>query len=263
MGVTAAELVAIVTASLAGSLHCAAMCGGFAVAAAGSTDGARSGAVVGRQVAYALGRLVGYAGLGAVAGALGARLALAGETLAGIQDVAGIVTGLMLVMAGGLALAGRRVFSPPARDANVVAASALTDREPSGLRGALRRLRTRLARGAQRGDAWGAGLLGLASALLPCGWLWAFVALAMAAGGGVAGATVMSAFWLGTVPALAGVAWLTAGLGRKLAPHAPRIVAALMIALGLWSLLGRVAMPEAVEGLGGVPCHSPAVETGP
>lgn len=260
MAGTGVELTAIVIASVAGSLHCAAMCGGFAVAAGGVPDPARPGAAVVRQVAYACGRLLGYASLGAVAGLVGAQLALAGETLAGVQNAAAILTGVVLVVAGGLALAGRRLFSPPSISGDLVE---LGEGPPRGWRGALRRVRARLGRAGLRGDLWGAGVLGLCSALLPCGWLWAFIALAMGSGGAAMGVTVMAAFWLGTVPALAGVAWLTSGLGRTLSPHAPRIVAALMIALGLWSLLGRVAMPGAVDALGGAPCHAPTVEAEP
>ncbi|MBE7450024.1 MAG: sulfite exporter TauE/SafE family protein [Kofleriaceae bacterium] len=40
-----------------------------------------------------------------------------------------------------------------------------------------------------------AALLGLLSAALPCGWLWAFVVVAAGTGSPVGGALVMTAFW--------------------------------------------------------------------
>ena len=73
---------AVLLASLAGSLHCAAMCGGFAVVAA--TAGGRGR--VGGQVAYSFGRLLAYATLGAMAGLVGSVFAVRPW----VRDAAGV-----------------------------------------------------------------------------------------------------------------------------------------------------------------------------
>lgn len=263
------QLAGVFVASVAGSLHCVAMCGGFATAAAGGLGAPGRPAVadgtavdrgaVRRQLSYAAGRLLGYLSLGALAGLLGAGLQLAGSTLASVQGVATWLTGVGLVVAGLWALIGPRTGLGLGEAPTGGASEELVglDGRRGPRRGPVARARTVLARAWMRGDAWGAGLLGLSSALLPCGWLWGFVALAAGTGSALAGATLMAVFWAGSAPALAGVAWLTSGLGRKLSPHAPRIVAVAMIALGLWSLAGRAWMPSVVDTLGGEPCHGP------
>jgi sulfite exporter TauE/SafE len=90
--------------------------------------------------------------------------------------------------------------------------------------------------------------LGLFSAALPCGWLYAFVATASGAGSALGGAAVMAAFWAGTLPAMVAV-----GLGarRLLGPvrhRLPVLTAVLMIALGLLTVAGRFVAPVATVG---------------
>ena len=72
-------VLAVLAASLLGSPHCAAMCGGFVCFYAGSGD--RRG--VAGHVAYHLGRLAAYLTLGVLAGTLGSRLDAAGR-MAGV-----------------------------------------------------------------------------------------------------------------------------------------------------------------------------------
>jgi len=84
-----------------------------------------------------------------------------------------------------------------------------------------------------------AGVVGLLSGLLPCGWLWAFLVTAAGTGSALGGAAVMCAFWIGTVPALVAV-----GLGAQLisAPlrrHIPTVTALLLIAIGTFAIVSR------------------------
>ena len=86
-----------------------------------------------------------------------------------------------------------------------------------------------------------AAVVGLLSGLLPCGWLWAFVVTAAGTGNALSGAAVMTAFWAGTVPAL-----LAVGFGAQLASaplrrHIPAITAVILVALGLYAIIGRPA----------------------
>ena len=84
--------------------------------------------------------------------------------------------------------------------------------------------------------AWSIGAL---SGLLPCGWLYAFVAVAAATGTPWMGALVMAAFWLGTLPLLAafgmGIRRALPSVERKL----PQWTAVLMVVAGLYVLWGR------------------------
>lgn len=202
-----AALLAITGASLVGSAHCAAMCGGFGCLAA--AQGPRS------HAAYHLGRLGGYATLGLAAGAAGAALDL-GMLRLGIGRVAPLLMGALL-LGWGLVL-----WRGAGRAGAAAAGEARTARIAAILR-----------RGARWSPTARGLLLGLVTALLPCGWLWLFVATATAAGSPLHGAATMAAFWLGTVPLLAlaggGAERLLAGLGR----WRPRVAAAAVIVVGL------------------------------
>ena len=187
-------LLAVFVASLVGSLHCVGMCGPFVAFYAGA-DGSGGARRLLSHAVYSGGRLVAYATLGVAAGGIGAALDLAGS-LAGFQRVAAVVAGVVMVTWGVLALLqarGARIFAQRSKSA----------------------LSARLSRGfsvvGQQPPVVRATAVGLLSGLLPCGWLWAFLVTAAGTGTPLGGASVMAAFWLGTVPAL-----LAVGLGAQL-----------------------------------------------
>jgi uncharacterized protein len=253
-----ASCMAVAVASLLGSVHCAGMCGGLSACATPMASAKRVGAatststsvrlttsigparslsssLLGMQTAYHGARLLGYAALGAAAGALGAALDLGGS-LVGVQRIASLMAGATIAVLGAIMLlriAGVRVpslFSPAA------------------VSGRLARAFSSLH---QRAVRWPPLVRALAiggiTPLLPCGWLYAFVAIAAGAGGVLGGASVMAAFWIGTVPALIAVAagvrlalrFGATPLGRGL----PIVAALLMIGVGLH--LGFVRGPKA------------------
>ena len=88
-------------------------------------------------------------------------------------------------------------------------------------------------------------LTGLGTTLLPCGWLYVFVATAGGTGTVSNGMLVMALFWLGTVPALVAV-----GLGAQrvfgpLRRKLPTLGAVTVMLMGLLALSGRLVMsPE-------------------
>ncbi|MCU0625638.1 MAG: sulfite exporter TauE/SafE family protein, partial [Gemmatimonadaceae bacterium] len=150
-----ALVASVWVASLVGSAHCAAMCGGFVCAYAGGARGRTDWAA---HVAYNVGRLVSYLALGTIAGLAGASLTRAGA-IAGVARPAAIVAGVLMVLwgsAAALRAGGVRLPALP-----------LTGRAPAALRGALVRV-------AQQPAPVRAATLGLLTTLLPCGWLWAF-----------------------------------------------------------------------------------------
>lgn len=217
-----AELLTTVgLASIMGSLHCAAMCGGL-VGALGLGGGDEPRRFFREHAAFHFGRLASYATLGALAGALGSAIDLAGTEL-GVVGVASLLSGV-LVLSWGLfgLLAAHGTWVP-----RIVAKL-----------GVQRRLLGLLSFQSRR--RWQqAAVLGLATALLPCGWLYAFVIAAAGTGGAASGALVMLAFWLGTVPALLGVGAVVGQLARPLRRHVPVLSAALMVLLGLGTIVHR------------------------
>ena len=223
-----ALLVAVFTASLLGSLHCAGMCGPFVAFATLRVKGAAKPiGALGLQLAYHTGRLLAYCTLGLLAGMLGAALNLGG-TLVGVGRLAGLGAGVLLVVVGTariLTLLGLRVPQLPG--------ASLFSRVVAFGHAAAARY-TPLHR------AWAIGLL---TAILPCGWLYAFVAVAAGTGHALFGLLTMAVFWTGTVPILAGIG---AGLGQFLLRAGRSFqlaIAVIVIGLGLSSIAGRWTIP--------------------
>ncbi|MFQ5653096.1 MAG: sulfite exporter TauE/SafE family protein [Planctomycetota bacterium] len=244
-----ALLMAVAGASLLGSLHCAGMCGGFVGCTLAAGGGGRERRLR-LQVAYNGGRFITYLLLGAVAGAAGGGLDRAG-VLVGLQRAAAVTAGAVIALWGihGLLLAsGRKIRIPAPRS---------WERWTSGARRVLARLLGGLR---ERPPLLRAFLLGLSATILPCGWLYAFAVTAAGSGSAAGGTLVMAAFWLGTVPMMAG---LGLGLDRLLQPirrRAPALTSAALVAVGIFTLLGRVhsigAAPADHCGTGSVPVES-------
>jgi uncharacterized protein len=223
-----ALVLAVLGASLVGSVHCAAMCGGFLAVVAGGPAGRLRPVIL--SLAYSGGRLIAYGTLGLVAGALGTVVDVAGA-VSGVERAAAIVAGVLIVLWGSLTLI-----------------------EIAGVRIALLRAPRALARllslGVRAIAPWPAPVrgfvLGLCAACLPCGWLYAFVITATGAGSPVGGLVVMLVFWLGTLPVMSvlgvGLGILAAPLRRKL----PAACAIAMIVIGLATLGARLWPPASV-----------------
>ncbi|HEU4566165.1 MAG TPA: sulfite exporter TauE/SafE family protein [Gemmatimonadaceae bacterium] len=239
--------LAVLAASLLGSVHCAGMCGGFVCFYAGSTPGTPPGAVRragsgGAHAAYNLGRLASYALLGALAGALGGRLDALGR-MAGVSRAAAILAGTLMV-AWGL---GR-------------IAAAWGVRVPSlGGSGAVqRRLGAVLAAARERPPVARAALIGLLTTLLPCGWLYTFVVTAGGTGSALSGMLVMALFWAGTLPVMVAVGVGAQRLAGPLARRLPVVTAAALVVMGLLSISGKMsARPLAAHAAHGVPIAAP------
>jgi sulfite exporter TauE/SafE len=219
------ELLASLTAaSLLGSVHCAAMCGGFAAMSGAGASGRRARILT--QVAYNGGRLVSYVALGALAGALGRAVDLAGAA-AGVGRVAASMAGVLLMLWGLGALLealGVRVFGkgrvlPP-------------------------RLTAWLAALQARPPLWRALGLGLATTLLPCGWLYAFALSAAGTANPLEGSMVMAALWLGNVPMLAGIGVLFGNFFGTARRHVRVLSAVTVLCLGAFTVVTRVQLPE-------------------
>lgn len=191
-----ASLIAASLAGLVGSPHCAGMCGGFAVAC---------GSTAARSAAWHVGKLTTYAFLGALAGGFG-------SLIPGTGGVAAIVSGLLVVLFA--AVLGGWLPEPRIGGRTLVQVTA----------------------GARRsGGVGGTWLFGVANGFIPCGLVWAALALPLASGSAVTGALSMVAFGIGTVPVLVAV---TAG-ARRIALRdlrTRRLVALGVLVAGLLSI---------------------------
>jgi len=92
--------------------------------------------------------------------------------------------------------------------------------------------------------------LGLSTTLVPCGWLYAFVATAAGTGSVISALTVMLVFWVGTLPALVTTGLGLRGLFSRFGSRARTISASLIAVSGLVLLGMRVNIerPSANEG---------------
>ena len=242
-------LLAILAASLVGSLHCAGMCGPFLAFVVGagpeaSADSPRTGPGGARptasslqlQLAYHLARGVGYTLLGAAAGTAGHLVDLAGA-LSGLQPLAAALACATLVMLGLVTLA--RLFGW----------SALATRGPLArlarggpLAGAARLLRHAQTRALQLPPTTRALAIGATTTFLPCGWLYAFAVTAAGTGAPLSGMLVMAVFWAGTVPVLVSLGAAIRSATRRFGPRSRAVASTALVVLGLFTLAGRLEL---------------------
>jgi sulfite exporter TauE/SafE len=211
--------IAILVASMIGSMHCVGMCGGFVAVARASGERAHLS-----HLLYHLGRLLTYCILGAISGYLGSRLDHSG-TLIGLQRISVYLTaGLLIIFgvrsffSGGVTLEHNRATQKLAKLFNVVVKIG----ERLGLSRAF--------------------LLGTCSTLLPCGWLYGFAAVAAMSGDALSGAITMLAFWLGTLPALAGLGELIGRITNYFGLNSSRVVSVLLVLAGISAILSHTML---------------------
>jgi sulfite exporter TauE/SafE len=192
---------------LAGSAHCAAMCG--PLVAAVSPRGLRA-------AFYHAGRWTTYVTLGLASGAAGGGLATAGLG----RWAAFVIAALLVAQAVGLWTASRT--------------------RPSAIRAAITSGVSAMARWAHARPSVAPMVLGIGNGLIPCGLVYAAATAAAAQGRALDGALFMAAFGAGTTPILAGLgAWVSSRRARlplawkRLAPVALVALAVLIVVRGV------------------------------
>lgn len=250
---------AVLSASLVGSAHCVGMCGPFAVMVMKEGDSkSRRTLSMGW---YHLGRAFTYALIGGAAGLAGAWLNL-GTSFLGWQQTAAWLTGVGMIAFGIFALLrlarlGSVHFQTPAMLQKMA--------------------RTGFRKANQLPAAIRPAAIGTVTGFLPCGWLYAFVLLAIGTSSPVKGSIVMMAFWLGTVPALSVIGLGFSRLSESWKNALPFCTAALMILAGISTVsmrahaqLSTMASPTStVDSAADIkavtdqplPCCQPADET--
>ncbi|MDX9736223.1 MAG: sulfite exporter TauE/SafE family protein [Thermoanaerobaculia bacterium] len=198
---------------LGGFGHCVGMCSPFVLFVSRryvAPDAGRAAAFR-AQLWYTAGRVLTYAILGALAGALGGVVQLAGALL-GLQRAASVVAGAVLVLWA------------------LVALSDLVPGLESG--GSLFAKVAARLKGRVPGHPFAVGLF---LGLLPCGLLYSAVIAAVARGGPLEGALALTLFGLGTAPALLGVSLADELLARRRA-FVNRLSQLFLLAMGTWFL---------------------------
>ena len=203
-------LLASFLAGVAGTPHCAGMCGPLVAAQARGT---------GQAVAWQTGKMATYAALGAVAASMGTLL----PHLVSWGPALGAIAWLFLFWFA-LRLAG--VPLPHVRFGE-------------------RRLLALVARVPRGSKHLGPMALGALTGLLPCGLVYAALALALAAPSVLGGALAMVAFAVGTAPSVSLAAW---GMRRAvLRSRGVRLaMAGAVLVLGTASLAHRATLGRQV-----------------
>lgn len=193
------------------------MCGGIAAAAG-------AGQAASRGVLFNLGRVAGYAALGAGVGAL------VGTAL-GAVPIRPLAIGLrllaaLLMLAMGLSL--------------------LTGRDLLRLERLGSRLWQRVGRLAGRSLSLPAparfATLGLLWGFLPCGLVYSALSLAAASGSTAEGALTMLAFGLGTLPSMLAMTLSGSAVTRRFAGlRTRRAAGVLMVVFAVWTAIGPLA----------------------
>ncbi|MEN8207167.1 MAG: sulfite exporter TauE/SafE family protein [Pseudomonadota bacterium] len=220
--ITAASLV-----GLLGGTHCIGMCGGIvgALSSGLSLDVQTSRRrLVAAQLAYNTGRISSYTVAGVLLGLFGQQLGESG-VLEGFP-VGRIVAGVIMILFG-IYLAG---WWHSLLFLERVGARLWKYVEPLGRRF----IPVRTA-----GQAY---LLGLVWGWLPCGMVYAVLALALASGSAAGGGTIMLAFGLGTLPVMLTMGLAFNTLKRFVQDPRIRLVAGLLVILmGVMMLLANPA----------------------
>jgi len=191
------DLPLIALGGLLGSSHCLGMCGPFALTIGLGTRPWAS--ALSRQLAYSFGRIFTYSCAGTVAAYGGLRLVGRGSTFGQTQAVLCVVAGVLLIVQGLSA-------------ANVLPRFHFS-RGATTSCGAFSHFGC-LLRSPKTSRVF---LAGVATGFLPCGLVYAYLALAAATADVGKGLATMAVFGAGTIPmmALAGLSGRLVNLGSR------------------------------------------------
>ncbi len=205
------------------SLHCVGMCGAIVLAysmpAPGAAEAARPPLLL--HAAYNGGRILSYALIGALLGALG-------MTLSAIEragEIVAIVSGVIMI-GGALAMFG--VLSLPSTVS-------------FGL-GGVSRAHGSLIRGKTLASKFSLGAL---TPFLPCGLLYAMLARSAATGSAVHGAATMAVFGAGMAPALVLLGGFSSFFSARIRRGAELAAAAAILVMGVTLVLRGFHVPFA------------------
>lgn len=208
----------------AGSVHCVLMCGAIA-GAFGLSSGGKAPIAI--PLAASIGRVFGYAAMGALFGLFGLGISNWLQQPMGIWVLRAMAALVLVLM--GLQLAGWISWL----DRLAIVGAPLWRR----LQPLTRRLLPidNVGKGLAFGALWG---------LLPCGLVYGMLTLSIGFASPVQGALFMAAFGLGTLPAMLGLGVAaSASASRGLSPNRKRQIGAALVLFGVFFFVAPWILP--------------------
>jgi len=205
---------AIIAASIIGSIHCVGMCGALAMTAGAQS---RKGLAY-----YHLGRLLGYFSVGALAGFLGSEFI--NSEMKYISLISTVFLSVSFLVIG---------FS-------IIKKGQLHIKQPAFLKLFYQNRVGRILE-SKTSHSVSSFLIGLLSPLLPCGWLYGFILIAVATNNPLWGGILLTSFWIGTLPALSGISLLVKKPIKHFNGKASIYIGIFMMLIGFSSLVLKLS----------------------
>jgi len=212
------DFLAALLLGLAGSLHCAGMCGPIALAL--PLQKASMSGRIGRTVVYNTGRAITYAVMGLLFGLFGQGLALAG-----LQQILSVIIGALMVLSVLLPVLFKKVHIYDSIYNKYMSKLFSSFRKQFGI------------------DTYASFMIiGLLNGLLPCGLVYVALAGALASGHYLSGAFFMFVFGMGTLPMMMGISLAGSSFGAVFKTRIRKIVPYVVIIIGLLFILRGLAL---------------------
>lgn len=244
------ELPLVFLGGLLGSAHCVGMCGGFALLIGAPAP--RWSSNLGRQIVYSGGRIFTYCAFGAAVGYGGLRLTERLGEFVNVQATIAIVAGVLLV---GQGLTSTGTWGYATHAFRLALAGAGTAARPMPSSAGVGCLMGGMVGAFLRDRRWShVFLAGVFTGLLPCGLVYAYVALAASTSDLMGGMATMAAFGLGTMPLM-----ILTGTGSSLLSLAGRrrmltIAAWCVVLMGFLSIVRGIGFLQLSSGAPAASC---------
>jgi sulfite exporter TauE/SafE len=204
------KLLALLIATLSGSIHCGSMCGGLSLSVGPERK---------LQSVYQGARLLAYLLLGALAGGTGTMI-LSHDFLDWLTAISSLLLSIYLILSGIFLLM---------RGRPVEIGSGILSPLFSGI----------LKHANTFSPAKRAFLIGIFTPLLPCAWLLTSVVLAVNSESIGMGVLILLAVWLGSLPALIAGPAVFRHMAKNFHQRGRQAIAVLLVVAGIFSVLHR------------------------
>lgn len=207
------EYLAAFFIGLAGSIHCAGMCGPIALSL--SAGSAKNLSFLLKRLTYNAGRVITYAFLGLIFGLIGDRL-----NLFGLQRWLSVLIGSLLILF--VVITFIKWKNPLAGKAYSLI-SPVFSKTYSSLK--------------SKNSFFSMGIIGMLNGMLPCGFVYLGLGGAIALGGALEGAVYMAMFGLGTIPVMLGVTMFGNFISARFRSKILKLVPVMVLILGILFVL--------------------------
>tara|TARA_Y100000768_G_scaffold386718_1_gene375833 strand:- start:10023 stop:10730 length:708 start_codon:yes stop_codon:yes gene_type:complete len=212
---------------LVGSIHCVGMCGGIALACSRSHQ---------KNVAYQIGRLLGYMALALVASSLGKGLDFA-MNASGLTSFFGVLMGAMLIWIGLKSYYGQGLKKTIPR---------FMPKSLFKIYGQL------LKRNAEDKSFQTSFFIGVFTIFLPCGLLYSLILALVTLNDPLIAVGGVISFWGGTLPLMASAPLILTKILRPLSQRLPAISSMALVLIGIITIVFRLNHIYAATGQS---CH--------